>query len=210
MESNFHSTVLQRPNENDEDRDRRHRRDILNSTSSVVAPPPVSAPQQPATRHSNFSLRSPTQSEFHRQPAFSSPTAPSNNNNNTSHQSPRSGLHSPFVSSNPASGPVPPSLPPPSTASASSAAQHQGAPLSPLHAPTGYYPPPAELHPTREKPATSSFYDPLTDTTKERRTSETGTWSNPPQVSTPKVSVEIASRCSAYTFFFFFFLGRRG
>jgi chromatin-remodeling ATPase INO80 len=167
---NFHSTVLQRHDDEDErerERENRHQRDILNpstNSSTVVAAP---APPPPP-RHSNFSLRSPTQTEFH--------------------QSSRPVLHNPFMTSG--GGPIaPPSL---VGSSGAPTGMLQGPPLSPLHPPAGYYPPPQqpELHPaqTREKMGTSSYYDPTTDTTKERRVSDTGSWHNAAQVTTPKVS----------------------
>ncbi|KAG6039557.1 putative DNA helicase ino80 [Claviceps citrina] len=96
-------------------------------------------------------------------------------------------------------GAPPPSLPPPSSSSPSTANNHghlQGPPppLSPRHGAasasstsSSYYPPPAtsesHLH-TREKPVSGRVYDPTTDTTKERRVSDS--WHNAPQNSTPK------------------------
>jgi DNA helicase INO80 len=60
-----------------------------------------------------------------------------------------------------------------------------------LHAPPVYYP--SEIRdrePIREKLASSSFYDPTTDTNRERerRVSETGSWHTATQTSPPKVS----------------------
>ena len=104
------------------------------------------------------------------------------------------------------------SLPPPSglaSSTASSAANHnhhhqQGPPppVSPRHGHSSYYPSPAAAattaaaapsseshhhrHPAREKPASGRVYDPTTDTTKERRVSDS--WHNAPQASTAKVS----------------------
>ncbi|KAK1473122.1 hypothetical protein CCUS01_05730 [Colletotrichum cuscutae] len=172
----FRSTVLQAPSRHDDrdddrDRDRRRHRDIMN-------------PAPGSTRHSGFNLRSPTQSEYHHPPhsSYSSPKAASSTSHALPHHSPRShqsGLShpNPYSSSTAAGGPLAPSLPALGGASSSSGAgHHQAPPLSPLHPPSGYYPPP-ESHQTREKPATSSYYDPLTDTTRERRVSDAG-WNN--------------------------------
>ncbi|KAJ4156642.1 putative DNA helicase ino80 [Fusarium falciforme] len=91
-------------------------------------------------------------------------------------------------------GPVAPTLPPPVGLKSSSPAastpgglqhhpsqhpshqqhQHQAPPpVSPLHPPAGYYSPSApDVHHGRDsKPASRGFYDPTTDTTKERRVS---------------------------------------
>ncbi|CAI4212903.1 unnamed protein product [Parascedosporium putredinis] len=88
MESNFRSTVLQRPPDKDDDRERRHARDILNPASSIVAAP--GAPQAPPPRHAGFSLRSPTQSEFS---SYSTPPGANNH-----HQSPSRPVLSSFMS----------------------------------------------------------------------------------------------------------------
>lgn len=202
MESNFHSTVLQRPALNDydderdrdrdrdrgrdRDRDERRRRDILNpvqlsdngpaapsssSSSSIIAAGAAAAAQPP--RHA-FSLRSPTQPDFHHPPHLAASTpasasasaSPANAGASGSNgTSSRSGLHNPFLTST-----APSSLPPP---------VH-----SPLHAPQVYYP--QDLRdrresreprdpPPREKTA-GSFYDPTTDTTTttgDRKVSDT-------------------------------------
>jgi DNA helicase INO80 len=70
----------------------------------------------------------------------------------------------------------------------SSGLQHP--PLSPLHAPPVYYP--SEIRDRelmREKPAPSSFYDPTVDAReRERKVSDTASWRNATQNSTPKVS----------------------
>ncbi|UQC84225.1 uncharacterized protein CLUP02_09721 [Colletotrichum lupini] len=171
----FRSTVLQAPSRHDDrdddrDRDRRRHRDIMN-------------PAPGSTRHSGFNLRSPTQSEYHHPPhsSYSSPKAASSTSHALPHHSPRShqsGLShpNPYSSSTAAGGPLAPS---------SGAGHHQAPPLSPLHPPSGYYPPP-ESHQTREKPATSSYYDPLTDTTRERRVSDAG-WNINAANGSPKV-----------------------
>nr|CEG04082.1 unnamed protein product [Fusarium clavum] len=116
-------------------------------------------------------------------------------------------------------GPVAPSLPPPvglnsSSSPGSSAAglhqhhhqpgapahQHQASgppPVSPLHPPVAYYPPSSNTDiyvPRDPKPASRGFYDPTTDTTKERRISDAATpgasWhnanANAPPAGTPK------------------------
>ena len=183
--NNFRSTVLQRPGVNDdEDRDRRHHRDILNPTSAALAPPPgaVGPPPGPPPRHAAFSLRSPTQTEFHHPPSYSTPSA--------SHHSPPRPALSSFMSSG-VTGPAP-TLPPPGQTAGSG--HMGGGPLSPRRG-SGYYPhQQPDMHsapPAREKQTSSggSFYDPLTDTTttKERRTSDTGSWHGAGQVSPPKV-----------------------
>ncbi|KAK1525883.1 SNF2 family domain-containing protein [Colletotrichum costaricense] len=182
----FRSTVLQAPSRHDDrdddrDRDRRRHRDIMN-------------PAPGSTRHSGFNLRSPTQSEYHHPPhsSYSSPKAASSTPHALPHHSPRShqsGLShpNPYSSSTAAGGPLAPSLPALGGASSSSGAgHHQAPPLSPLHPPSGYYPPP-ESHQTREKPATSSYYDPLTDTTRERRVSDAG-WNNNAANGSPKTT----------------------
>lgn len=216
MESNFHSTVLQRPalHEYDDDRDRdrdrgrdrdrdeRRRRDILNpvqlsdngpaapsssSSSMTAAAASASASSALPPRHS-FSLRSPTQPDFHHPSHLSgstsvspSPaTASASASNGTSS---RSGLHNPFLTSA-----APPSLPPP---------VH-----SPLHAPQVYYPQDMRDHrdhrdpPPREKTA-GSFYDPTTDTTtttSDRKVSEaSSSWHSATQSQTSS-SKKVRSR----------------
>lgn len=235
MESNFHSTVLQRPpslhdyedQQRDRDRERererergsseRRHRDILNPVQQGdnTNPPPGAgshAPgqqqqhtHQPPPRHS-FSLRSPTQPDFHHAapPHFPgsssgspssapSASAASNTNANTSTNGTGSGrslLHNPFLTSSAA----PPSLPPP--AHPSSIAP----PRSPLHAPPVFYPQDMRDHrdSPREKTA-GSFYDPTTDTTtstSDRRVSDTGSaWHNATQAS----SASSASKVSKYS-----------
>lgn len=180
MESNFRSTVLQRPPDKDDDRERRHARDILNPASSIVAAP--GAPQAPPPRHAGFSLRSPTQSEF----SYSTPSGANNH-----HQSPSRPVLSSFMSPSVGSSQA---LPPHHSSSNTSSNHHHAAPPSPLRGSPAYYPPqPKEVH--REKQG--SFYDPLTDTTtNERRVSETGSWHG---ASTPKVScvpTVAATRCT--------------
>ncbi|TWU78321.1 putative DNA helicase ino80 [Metarhizium rileyi] len=108
-------------------------------------------------------------------------------------------------------GPSP--LPPPSASSNASTSnghnhhhhhhhhhhQHSATPVSPprhpsASTPSNYYPPPVsstESHPqshhhARDKPASGRVYDPTTDTTKERRVSDS--WHNTPQNSTPKAA----------------------
>lgn len=185
MESNFRSTVLQRPPGKDDERDRRHPRDILNPAGSVVAPP---RPPQGPPRHSAFSLRSPTQTEFPPYPSQSGTSA------NHHHSPPRPVLNS-FMSASVGSGQsLPPPPPPPLHSSSNSAGGHlHAAPPSPMRGSPAYYPPPQkEQH--REK---GSFYDSITDTmTNERRVSETGSWQG---ASTPKVS------CSRRRLFFLLF-----
>lgn len=225
MESNFHSTVLQRPpslhdyedQQRDRDRERererergsseRRHRDILNPVQhgDNTNPPPGSGshapgqqqqhPHQPPPRHS-FSLRSPTQPDFHHAapPHFpgsssaspsSAPSASAAANTNASTSTSTNGtgsgtrslLHNPFLTSSSA---APPSLPPPVHPSSIAP------PRSPLHAPPVFYPQDMREHrdTPREKTA-GSFYDPTTDTTtstSDRRVSDTGsTWHNATQ-----------------------------
>lgn len=215
MESKFHSTVLAQPSgmyEDDEQDHNRRRRDILNPSA-----PGSTNQASPAGPRPPFSLRSPTQSEFHhpqhQQHHYSNspPGAHSILNGSSSQHSPpphshhhqqrSSVLHSPFAQ--PPGGPAFPmgvQHPPHSSGISSSLQPPQAVNRSPgLHAPPGYYsqdvrehPPPPPPAP-REKPAKGSFYDPTTDTTtstaRERRTSDAAnSWHNaPPQVSTPKV-----------------------
>jgi DNA helicase INO80 len=144
------------------------------------------------------------------------------------HQSPpRQALHNPnpYMSSSSSGapgGPVAPTLPPPVGLKSSSPAastpgglqhhpsqhpshqqhQHQAPPpVSPLHPPAGYYSPSApDVHHGRDsKPVSRGFYDPTTDTTKERRVSVSdaatpaASWhnananANAPPAGTPKV-----------------------
>lgn len=237
MESNFHSTVLQRPpslhDYEDQQRDRerererergsseRRHRDILNpvqlgeSSNNNTNPPPAQGShasgqqqqQQPPPRHS-FSLRSPTQADFH-QPApprfpgsssASPSSAPStsaaaNNSSSTSTNGTGSGtrslLHNPFLTSSAA----PPSLPPPVHPSSIAP------PRSPLHAPPVFYPQDLRDHrdSPREKTA-GSFYDPTTDTTtttSDRRVSDTGSaWHNANQVSSSSSASKVSKQAN--------------
>lgn len=227
MESNFHSTVLQRPpslhdyedQQRDRDRERererergsseRRHRDILNPVQqgdNNTNPPPgpgSHAPGQqqqhphqppPPPRHS-FSLRSPTQPDFHHAapPHFpgsssaspsSAPSASAAANTNASTSTSTNGtssgtrslLHNPFLTSSAA----PPSLPPPVHPSSIAP------PRSPLHAPPVFYP--QDMRDHRESPrekTAGSFYDPTTDTTtstSDRRVSDSGSaWHNATQ-----------------------------
>ncbi|CAM1502769.1 Fc.00g075450.m01.CDS01 [Cosmosporella sp. VM-42] len=215
--NSYRSSVLQRPHRGDDDeRDRHHRRGDdtrMDHNGAGPAGPGSGSAASSANahphRHSTFSLRSPTQPDF-RPPPFSSPNASSSNTHAGSnpHQSPprpaRSSLHNPYMSSSApgaSGGPVAPSLPPPGGLSSSTAGHHhhhqqhphQAPPVSPLHPPAGYYSPAASdvhAHHAREKSATGSFYDPTTDTTKERRVSDAAgaSWhnANAPPAGTPK------------------------
>ncbi|KIL90457.1 dna helicase ino80 [Fusarium avenaceum] len=177
----------------------------LRSPKSEYRPPPFSSPNGHNHSHHNTS----TSSAGH---SLQSP--------------PRPALPNPYMSSSTGvpGGPVAPSLPPPvginsSSSPGSSAAglhqhhhqsqaplpQHQAAgpppPVSPLHPPVAYYPPSSNrdiYYPRDPKPASRGFYDPTTDTTKERRISDAATpgasWhnanananANAPPVGTPK------------------------
>ncbi|KAK5995978.1 hypothetical protein PT974_04398 [Cladobotryum mycophilum] len=165
MESNFRSTVLQRhPDDDERDRERQHRRDVMNPT--------------PTHRHSTFSLRSPThaQAEFH-PPPYASP-----NNAGSTHQSPSRPppLHnrSPYMSSTaPVSGGPAHPLPPPAglaPSSSSSVGHHNSA--SPLH------PRPHTI--LRLQQLHRRILIILAINQWERRISDS--WHNAPQVATPK------------------------
>lgn len=175
MESNFRSTVLQHPGD-DNDRERRHPRDILNPASSVASS--SGAPPQGPPRPSAFSLRSPTQSEFNPPTGLSPPPGTSVNHH---HSPPRPALSS-FMSPSVGSGqPLPPS-----GQHTSSSNHHYAASPSPIRGSPAYYSQSQDMHQTRDKASGRSFYDPTTDTTtSERRMAEAGTWH---RASTPKVS----------------------
>lgn len=238
MESNFHSTVLQRPpslhdyedQQRDRDRERererergsseRRHRDILNPVQhgDNTNPPPGSSSHapgqqqqqqhshQPPPRHS-FSLRSPTQPDFHHAapPHFpgsssaspsSAPSASAAANTNASTSTSTNGtgsgtrslLHNPFLTSSSA---APPSLPPPVHPSSIAP------PRSPLHAPPVFYPQDMREHrdAPREKTA-GSFYDPTTDTTtstSDRRVSDSGSaWHNATQASSASSASKVS------------------
>ena len=188
MESNFRSTVLQHPGD-DNDREKRHPRDILNPASSVVAPPSGVPPQGPP-RHSAFSLRSPTQSEFHPPTGFSPPSSTSINHH---HSPPRAALSS-FMSSSVGNGQ---SLPPSGQHTPGSNHHHAASP-SPMRGSPAYYSQSQDMHQAREKASGGSFYDPTTDTTtNERRMAEAGTWH---RASTPKVRLYNSSCASVVLF----------
>ena len=180
MESNFRSTVLQHPGD-DNDRERRHPRDILNPTSSSVVAPPSGAPSsQGPPRHSAFSLRSPTQSEFH-PPAtgFSPPPGASINHHHSPPRPPLSSFMSPSVSAG--------QPPPPSSQHTPASGHHHAASPSPMRGSPAYYSQSQDVLQTREKSSGGRLYDPTTDTTtSERRTAEAGSWH---RASTPKVSL---------------------
>ncbi|KAK4233770.1 INO80-like protein [Achaetomium macrosporum] len=186
------STVLQRPPHFDEDGSNGGSRggglsDILNPVSSTTQAPGTPGAPAPPRPPSSFTLRSPTQQLDHHHPnPFSASLSSAAVGGPPSGS--RSILNNPFASSST------PSLPPPlqaplglSSSATPSGLQHP--PRSPLHAPPVYYT--SEVHnrePVREKPASSSFYDPTTDSKRERerRVSETGSWHNSARDSTPK------------------------
>ncbi|KAI6381506.1 putative DNA helicase ino80, variant 2 [Pyricularia grisea] len=191
--SNFHSTVLARPpGMYDEDDDhRRRQRDILNPPAPSQTGPGSGGSSSAGGPRPPFSLRSPTQSEFHHQSsqhhysASSTASVPQSNYNGThngvpqshshsrsnSHSRPSSSsvLHSPYQQASTASRPAH-ALDLHRSPQASGLQAPQRSPG--LHAPSVYYsqdsrehhpPPPKAI----DKPASSgrSFYDPLTDTT---------------------------------------------
>ncbi|RFN49952.1 DNA helicase ino80 [Fusarium flagelliforme] len=174
----------------------------LRSPKSEYRPPPFSSPNGHNHNHSHHNTSTPTANHSLQSP-------------------PRPALPNPYMSSSTGApgGPVAPSLPPPvglnsSSSPGSSAAglhqhhhqpgapahQHQASgppPVSPLHPPVAYYPPSSNTDiyvPRDPKPASRGFYDPTTDTTKERRISDAATpgasWhnanANAPPAGTPK------------------------
>jgi DNA helicase INO80 len=192
------STVLQRPPHFDEDgsngavsEDRGPRgglRDILNPVSSTTQTPGTPGAPVPPRPHSSFSLRSPTQPQDYHHP---SPYAASPSTVGRQPSGARSILNNPFGAASAPSLP-PPLQAPPAIAPTTTPSGLQHPPRSPLlHAPPVFYP--SEIRdrePIREKPSSSSFYDPTTDTNRgrERRVSETGAWHTTTQTSPPKVS----------------------
>ncbi|KAL2131837.1 hypothetical protein VTI74DRAFT_4551 [Chaetomium olivicolor] len=194
------STVLQRPPHFDEDgssngpanEDRGPRgglRDILNPVSSTTHAPGTPGAPAPPRPHSSFSLRSPTQQADYRHPSPYHSVSPSPAAVGSQPAGSRSiRTNNPFVSATTPSLP-PPLQAPPSIASTATPSGLQHPPRSPLHAPPVYYasePRDRELY--REKTGTSSFYDPTTDSSRERerRVSDVGPWRNTAQTSPPK------------------------
>lgn len=215
MDHHF-STVLQRPPHFDEDgsnrassEDRAPRgglRDILNPVSSALPPqaPSTSMPTPPRPPHSSaFSLRSPTQPEFHHPAAYSG-SPPSATSLGREPSGPRSILNNPFMSAQAAG----PSLPPPPLQTPSSTLSSSGAVAtatgsapalsnlqrpsrSPLHAPSIYYPTDLrDRDPARDKPASgaSNFYDPTVDAAPKKETERTLSDASSWRTATPKVS----------------------
>ncbi|KAK4153040.1 INO80-like protein [Chaetomidium leptoderma] len=188
--------VLQRPAHFDEDgsngavsEDRGPRgglRDILNPVSSTTQTPGTPGAPAPPRPPSSFSLRSPTQQSDYRHP---SPYAASPSAANSQPSGTRSILNNHPFGSAPAPS-LPPQLQaPPSIASTTASSGLQHPPRSPLHAPPVFYPSDTrDREPIREKPPSSSFYDPTTDSNRERerRVSETGSWRTSVQASPPK------------------------
>jgi len=207
MERHF-SAVLQRPPHFDEDGsngasdDRAPRggmlRDILNPVSSAPQVPSASGAPPPRAHPASFSLRSPTQSDLHHPSPYSA-SPPSASVGGREPSGPRSILNNPFMSTPSASLPPPPLQAPSGLSSSSvgvpgpaSSSNLQPPPRSPLHAPPVYYPTDIrDRDPAREKTSTS-FYDPTVDAAtkkeRERATSDTNSWRNATQASTPKVS----------------------
>ncbi|VBB75495.1 Putative DNA helicase ino-80 [Podospora comata] len=221
------STVLQRPPHFDEDgsngngggsanEDRGPRgglRDILNPVSSAsqpasaLGPPGTPGAPAPPRPHSSFSLRSPTQGDYHTPNPYSTSPGSHPSGSRSILSNPVAGASISAASFPPPPPPPPPPLSaslqaPPAIASPLTTQQHPP-PVSPLHAPHVYYS--SEIRdrdrdrgrdrdnrdPVLEKSAGSSFYDPTADSTKkerERRVSDTGSssWRNATQNSTPK------------------------
>lgn len=199
MESNFHSTVLQRPTamhdydeerdrDRDRDRDERRRRDILNPiqlSENGPAAPSAANPNAPPARASSssssaqpprhaFNLRSPTQPDFHGPhfPGASSASPSSASAANPSAAAPNSTANANGTTSR--SGLHNPFL---TSAAPSSLPPAAAPPRSPLHAPPHlFYPQDMrdardQRDPPRNK-TVSNFYDPTTDTTTTTATSD--------------------------------------
>ncbi|KAK0727502.1 INO80-like protein [Lasiosphaeria miniovina] len=183
-------------------------RDILNPVSSAsqgasaYGPPtaPGTAPT-PSRPHSSFNLRSPTHPDLHLAPLpFAASPPPSSAGSSSQQPGSRSIINNPFMSASAPSLPPPPLQAPPTIASSvassgglvSTSLNLQPPPQSPLHAPSAYYSTDMrDREPSRDKLASNSFYDPTADTKaakaeRERRVSDTGSWRNATQASTPK------------------------
>lgn len=224
MESNFHSTVLQRPTamhdydeerdrDRDRDRDERRRRDILNPVQlSENGPAAPSAAANSSTSPAATAIAASSSSSATAQPprqAFNlrSPTQPDFHGphfpgSSTASPSSASAANSSANGTSSRSGlhnpfltsAAPPSLPPAAAP-----------PRSPLHAPPHLYYP-QDMRDTRDAPrdkTVSKYYDPTTDTTttttvtSDRRVSDTGSARpNAPQSQTSpsKVSTPKADR----------------
>ncbi|OAQ75158.1 SNF2 family helicase/ATPase [Purpureocillium lilacinum] len=198
----------ERERERDRDRDRERERDRDRQYQRHDAGGSPSAGRQPHGS-SAFSLRSPPSRTLPPFAASASPNGSGNASANTnttttntnghrgqSHQSPPRALHGSGSShsQSPYMAPASHSLPPPGTPSSSH--HHQGSshqqqqqqhqhqhprqPMSPPR-PASYYPPASAA--ARDKPASGSFYDPTTDTTKERGVSDSSSWHG---ATTPK------------------------
>jgi hypothetical protein len=158
MDSMYHSTVMHRPKDDDEERARRERimeNATTTSTSSSITTTTTNANANPHP----FDARSPTQSDFH--PPFS----PTNGH-------PRPQFNNPYHPPTPAPLPMP-------------AGAHIPGPAASPHvvtAPPAY----ASEYPSapRDKP-TSSYYDPTSDS-GERRPAENSHW-HETRARTPQV-----------------------
>ncbi|KAK4091685.1 putative DNA helicase ino-80 [Purpureocillium lilacinum] len=200
----------ERERERDRDRDRERERDRDRQYQRHDAGGSPSAGRQPHGS-SAFSLRSPPSRTLPPFAASASPNGSGNASANTnttttntnghrgqSHQSPPRALHGSGSShsQSPYMAPASHSLPPPGTPSSSH--HHQGSshqqhqhqhprqPMSPPR-PASYYPPASAA--ARDKPASGSFYDPTTDTTKERGVSDSSSWhgATTPKVGSPQI-----------------------
>ncbi|PHH61004.1 hypothetical protein CDD81_970 [Ophiocordyceps australis] len=187
MESNFRSTVLQRPHGDDDDGLGRHAqaRDANTSPSGLHGDfHHHQSPHHAASHPHHFSPSTLDSSRIgHGSALLQSPTR---QHPPPLHRHQNHGHTSPFMASSSARGTAAESsLPPPSGMASSASSNHnttpshrQQPPLSPRHA-HGFYD-----YPRREKSASGSFYDPTTDTTKV-----SDSWRNnstAPQASTPK------------------------
>ncbi|KAL2018013.1 hypothetical protein VTK56DRAFT_1329 [Thermocarpiscus australiensis] len=208
------STVLQRPPHFTEDgsngatnEDRGPRgglRNILNPVSST-SPAPLTHGTMPGTpgaptpprQPASFSLRSPTQSDYHHPRPYSG--SPSSTAVGSQHSGSRSILTNPFATATTPSFP-PPLQAPQGITSSTVPSSLQPPPRSPLHAPPVYYPlETRDRESMREKSGPSNFYDPTADTRAERDrgVSDTGSWRNTTLNSTPKPSTDYYSASSA-------------
>jgi hypothetical protein len=154
-------------------------------------------PTPPRPHSSTFSLRSPTQPEFHHPAAYSG-SPPSSTSLGREPSGPRSILNNPFMSAAAPSLPPPPLQTPSTLASSGAATGSAPAPSnlqrpsrSPLHAPSIYYPTDLrDRDPARDKPASgaSNFYDPTVDAAPKKETERTLSDASSWRTATPKVS----------------------
>ncbi|KAK3370030.1 hypothetical protein B0H63DRAFT_305898 [Podospora didyma] len=192
-------------------------RDILNPMGSVAASqaapaprpspslataiPAIGASSTPPRPHSSFNLRSPTHSSLHHPTLPYGGSPPSSGTGSSQLTGSRSILNNPFMSPSAPSFPPPPQAPATISSPPSASATATGPVVrSPLHAPPVYYSTEIRDRDTPASASKSSFYDPTADSKtaaaanskaereRELRVSDTSSWRNATQASTPKVS----------------------